>query len=458
MSLFLHNTLTDKTQEFTSIIPGVVTMYNCGPTVYNYAHIGNLRAYVFVDVLRRTLEYLGYEVKQVMNITDVGHLSSDADSGEDKMTGALKREGKPLSLEAMKELGEFYTQAFLGDLEKLNIKRPETLVKASDHIPDDIEFIKKLEVNGFIYKISDGVYFDVGKLSDYGRLGGLNQEQTESRVRPNPEKRDYRDFTLWKFNENLGWESPWGKGFPGWHIECSAMSNKYLGQPFDIHTGGIDHIPVHHNNEIAQGEAAFDKIPAKIWLHNAYLTIGGGKMAKSSGDFMTLSTLERAGFSPLVARFWLLGARYSTPIVYPTDGPIGAKDAYEKIRNAFLLLGTETGKKIEGYQEKFKQALENDLNTPVAISTLWEVLNDSGQSAPDKRATLLDFDRVLGLGLADLKVKRIPVEIMTLVNERELARKKEDWNLSDNLREQIKAKGFEVKDTEDGPVIRGLRL
>lgn len=451
MSLKLHNTLTGKTEDFKPIKAGLVSMYNCGPTVYNYAHIGNLRAYIFTDLLRRALEYLGFEVNQMMNITDVGQLTSDADSGEDKMTKALLRESKPLTLEAMQELGEFYTQAFFADLKKLNIKTPTIVEKASDHIDDDINFIRQLEVNGFTYKISDGIYFDIGKLPQYGRLGGLNQKNTEARIIPNPEKHDQRDFTLWKFNDKLGWESPWGKGFPGWHIECSAMSKKYLGVPFDIHTGGVDHIPVHHNNEIAQGEAADGQIPAKFWLHNEHLTMAGGKMAKSAGNFQTLESLKKAGFPPLAYRYWLLGASYRTQMNYSEMGILGAKNAYFKLKSDFLALGENTGKIAEKYQKSFTESVANDLNTPESLALVWKLLADPKISPADKRATLIDFDRVLGLGLAQLKSEPVPEPILKLLQERENARKNQEWKLADDLREQIKATGFEIEDTETGP-------
>src|SRR3989338_11419052 len=302
--LRFYNTLTGKKEPFSPIDPNKkeVRMYNCGPTVYNYSHIGNLRAYVFAYVLRRTLEYNGYKVKQVMNITDVGHLTSDGDDGDDKMVKALKREGKPFTLEAMREVADFYTKAFKDDLTALNIKIPETLEHASDHIPEDIELVQELEAKGFAYKTSDGMYFDTSKFPSYGKLGNINLkgQLAGARVSVNSEKKNPADFTLWKkshrqgsgqADNDIGWESLWGKGFPGWHIECSAMSRKYLGQPFDIHTGGIDHIPVHHQNEIAQSEAAYGVPLANFWLHNEFLKVDGQKMSKSLGNIYTIKNL-----------------------------------------------------------------------------------------------------------------------------------------------------------------------
>lgn len=288
--LYLTNTLTKQKELFVPLNEKNVGMYNCGPTVYDYAHIGNLRAYVFADILRRTLEYAGYTVNQVMNITDIGHLSSDADDGEDKMTRGLKREGKPLTLEAMKELADFYAEAFKKDLSWLNIEMPHHMPKASEHIAEDIALIQKLEARGFLYTTSDGVYFNTEKDPHYGKLGGLSDiNEAQARIHAQSEKKSPRDFAVWKKNDVLGYESPWGKGFPGWHMECSAMSMKYLGETFDIHTGGIDHIPVHHNNEIAQSENATGKPYVRTWLHNAFVTVPSGKMAKSEGTGLTLA-------------------------------------------------------------------------------------------------------------------------------------------------------------------------
>ncbi|MFA6898388.1 MAG: cysteine--tRNA ligase, partial [Candidatus Paceibacterota bacterium] len=404
----LYNTLTKQKENFAPIKAGEVSMYHCGPTVYNYAHLGNLRAYVFADLLRRVFEYENFKVKQVVNITDVGQLVSDADSGEDKMTKALKREGKPLTLEAMAELANFYTQAFVSDLRALNILTPDYLPKASEHINDDIEVIKKLETKGFTYKTSDGIYFAVGKLPTYGKLGGLNQENKQARISANLEKQDQRDFTLWKFDGQIGWESPWGKGFPGWHIECSAMSEKYLGQPFDIHTGGIDHIPVHHNNEIAQSEAANDKPLANFWLHSAFLTLAAGeKMAKSEDNFLTIDSLLKLRTSPLAYRYLLLTTHYRSPLNFSVPVVTASEVALGRLRN--FVSGIKSAGKIEpNYQKQFNEFISDDLDLPKALALAWELVKDDKISAPDKKATLLDFDRVFGLTLDRVETFEIP--------------------------------------------------
>ncbi|HEY9584802.1 MAG TPA: cysteine--tRNA ligase [Candidatus Paceibacterota bacterium] len=474
MSLFLYNTLSRKKESFRPINGKVVGMYNCGPTVYNYAHIGNLRAYIFADTLRRTLEWNGYKVKQVMNITDVGHLTSDADFGEDKMTKALLREGKPMTLEAMKEVADKYTKAFVSDLKSLNIQLPTDMPRASEHIAEDIEIIKKLEEKGFAYKISDGIYFDTAKFPDYGKLGGVNKASLKegARVEVNPEKKNPADFNLWKFNNELGWDSPWGtpaspsgRGFPGWHIECSAMSRKYLGQPFDIHTGGVDHIGTHHNNEIAQSEAAFDVPLVNVWMHNEHLNMAGDpnaakgsagqvKMAKSGDNFLTLNSIVEKGFSPLAYRYYLLGANYRTPMMFSWEALEAAKNT---IKNLIMFLaGMPEGRKVNSdYEKMFTEAINDDLNTSDALSVLWELLRDEKVEPADRRATALKFDEVLGLNLVELIKKQlepitVPSDVQKLIKDRETARAEKDFKRSDELREEIKKFGFEVKDTEDG--------
>ncbi len=458
----LTNTLSGTKEPFFAINEREkkVTMYNCGPTVYDFAHIGNLRSYVFADVLRKTLEFNGYSITQVINSTDIGHLASDADDGDDKMTKGLKREGKSFTLESMKELGDFYTERFKEDLTALNIQFPTHLPKASEHITEDIELITTLEKKGVTYTTSDGVYFDTSKDPDYGKLGNMNkQDENEevSRIGINTEKRNPKDFALWKFNNNLGYESPWGKGFPGWHIECSAMSKKYLGQPFDIHTGGIDHIPVHHNNEIAQSETAFDKPYAHFWLHNAHVNIEGGKMAKSEGNFIRLQSLIEHDLDPLSYRYWLLGARYSTSMNFSWDALQAAQNAYSNFLQYFLDLGPESGTADENYVALFKGFINDDLDTPKALALAWELLKDEEVSAEDKRATLITFDKVLGLGLETLPSEYfkldIPENVAALVEEREQARKNKDFKRSDELRSEIQKAGFEVKDTDKGPIL-----
>ena len=444
-------------------MPQKVGMYNCGPTVYDYAHIGNLRAYVFADILRRTLELNGYTVDQVINITDIGHLASDGDDGDDKMTKGLKREGKTLTLENMKWLADLYTEKFKEDLIDLNIQLPTHLPKASEHIQEDIELLKKLEEKGFMYKTSDGVYFDTSKDPDYGQLGKSHakeikdnessEDESQSRIGLNSEKKNPKDFAVWKFNDVLGYESPWGKGFPGWHIECSAMSMKYLGETFDIHTGGVDHIPVHHNNEIAQSESATGEKYVNYWVHNAFMNIEGGKMAKSDGNFLRLQSIKDKGISPLAYRYWLLGARYSSPMNFSWEALEGANNAFKKLETHILELGETSGAVHEKYHQEFLKLLNDDLDTPKALALVWEVLGDSSLSDSDKKATLFDFDTVLGLGLKNIKTEPIPAEVYVLADEREIARKNKDYAKSDELRKKIEELGYLVKDTESGPKI-----
>lgn len=455
--LHLHNTLTGKKEEVVPLHGKKIAMYNCGPTVYNYAHIGNLRSYIFADILKRTLSFNGYNVKQVINITDVGHLVSDADSGEDKMTKALKREGKELTLEAMKEVADFYTEKFKDDLQTLNIETGSiTFPKASEHIKEQIDIISKLEKKGFTYNISDGVYFDATKFNDYGKLGNIKQsdDHDQSRIGVNTEKKHSQDFALWKFDTKLGWESPWGKGFPGWHIECSAMSMKYLGETFDIHTGGIDHIPVHHNNEIAQSESATGKPYARYWLHNAHVIIEGGKMAKSGDNFIQLRTLTEKGIHPLSYRYFLLGATYRTQMNFTWDALYAAETTYKRLLETVNTLGPKTGSVSKKYKDQFRSFVSDDLNTPKALALVWELVKDNSVSDADKKATLFAFDEVLGLNLKTEAPELfrtqsdIPASILELAEKRKAARANKDWKLSDELRNEITSLGYRVEDKE----------
>lgn len=401
MTLKLHNTLSGSVEEFVPLRPGLVKMYHCGPTVYDYVHIGNLRSFLLADILRRTCEYLGFETKQVMNITDVG-IGGNNDEGEDKILGGLKREGKEITLENMKALTEFYTERFQEDAAALNILPPHVLPKASEHVAEQIEMIQALAAKGFTYKTSDGIYFDTSKDSHYGKLGKLGKE-SESRV-VNSEKRHSRDFALWKFNSSLGFPSPFGQGFPGWHIECSAMSTKYLGPSFDIHTGGIDLAPIHHNNEIAQSENACECEFAHYWLHNEFVNIPEGKMAKSEGTGITLGDVIKGGFDPLSYRYFLLMAHYRTPVTFSWEALTAAENAYKKLK-AFMSMSKAgfdidtLGLVDEAYRAKFKEKLENDLNTPQALAVVWTLVKDKDVALPDRVATVRDFDKVLGLGL-----------------------------------------------------------
>src|SRR3989344_304116 len=456
MSVKFYNTLSRKKENFSPIHKKEVRMYTCGPTVYNYTHIGNLRAYVFADVLQKTLEYSGYEVKRVMNITDIGHLSSDADSGDDKMTKGLLREGKELNLKNMRGLAEFYTEKFKEDLNKLNIKIPSHIYFASDHIKEDTELIGKLEENKYTYKTNDGIYFDTSKMPDYGVLWGGKRERNEdhARIAENKEKKNPEDFALWKFNEKIGFESPWGKGFPGWHIECSAMSLKFLGEQFDIHTGGIDLIPTHHTNEIAQSECATGKKPfVRFWMHNEFVDTGSEKMSKSAGNFLKLDSLSEKKIDPLAYRFWLLMANYRTKVNFVWEALGGSETALKRLFNLYLELGDEIGQIHHESQHKFKGFITDDLDTPRALTVLWDVLKNESISPADKKATVLDFDKVLGLGFAYLKEAKeisIPEEVSKLIKAREEARKNKDFQKSDELRKEINYLGYEIKDTGEG--------
>ncbi len=463
MALVLFNTLSGKKEEFKPIRRGEAGVYSCGPTVYNFAHIGNLRAYVFSDTLRRVLEWNGYKVKQTINITDVGHLTSDADFGEDKMTKALRREGKPMTLEAMRQVGAFYTAAFLNDLKALNIERPDVMPRASDNVDEDVEIIKILENKGFAYKISDGLYFDISKFPGYGKLGNIKVGflKEGARVAVNPEKRNPADFNLWKLNPELGWNSPWGTGFPGWHIECSAMSRKYLGQPFDIHTGGVDHIGTHHNNEIAQSEAAFNVPLANYWLHNEHLNLSeNAKMAKSGDNFLTLQSLIERGISSIAYRYYLLGAHYRTPMAFSLEALKGAHNTLARLVS-FLAVMPEGGAVNAAYEKKITEITNDDLNTPAALAELWELVRDEKVDAADRRATAIAFDRVLGLNLAALiREQSAPIEIPSavarLLSLREGARAAKKFARSDELREEIKKLGYAVRDTEDGQKVEKI--
>jgi cysteinyl-tRNA synthetase len=449
----LYNTLSRKKEEFIPINESEVRMYTCGPTVYNYTHIGNLRSFVFPDILCRTLKYSGFKVRQIMNITDIGHLSSDADSGEDKMTKGLLREGKELTLKNMRELAEFYTEKFKEDLKMLNVEIPEEMYFASDYIKEDVELIKKLSEKGYTYKTSDGIYFDISKMPDYGILWGGKKtyDENESRIAVNPEKRNPEDFALWKLNEKIGFESPFGKGFPGWHIECSAMSMNFLGEQFDIHTGGIDLIPTHHTNEIAQSECATGKKPfVKFWMHSEHVDTGGEKMAKSAGNFLQIKSLIEKGINPITYRFWLLMASYRTKVNFSFEALEGAETALKRLYRLYLDLGEEVGDVNKDYQNKFEKCLKDDLDTPRALVVVWDLMKDDKISNKDKRATMLDFDKVLGLDFLDLKEENIPKEIENLGKERKEARKNKDFKKSDELREKINTLGYEIKDTENG--------
>lgn len=451
MEIKLYNTLSRRKEEFKPLKKGKVSLYSCGPTVYNYASIGNFVSFVFADVLHRVLEHGGYKVKHIMNITDVGHLTSDADEGEDKMIVAMKREGK-----SAWEIAEFYTKAFYRDMDRLNIIRPK-IVKATDHIKEQIKLVEKLEQNGFVYKTSDGLYLDTSKLKDYGRLQGQKAEDKKAGARVElGEKKNSTDFAVWKFSpagqeRDMEWNSPWGKGFPGWHLECSAMSVKYLGIPFDIHTGGIDHIPVHHENELAQSEAAYGQLQANYWLHNAFITVDGTKMSKSLGNVYTLDELATKGFEPLAFRYFLLNAHYRKGQNFTFEALEAAQNAYNHLRD--LARELEKPKKVpQEFEKRFHESIFNDLDLPGALAVVWDMLNDKDLASGDKAAGLLEFDRVLGLGLKDYVAKpvKVPKHVQKLLVEREVAREKKEWAESDRLRDLIAAAGFTVEDGSSG--------
>lgn len=438
MKIRLYNTLTRKKEVFKPRKIRKAEIYSCGPTVYNYPHIGNLRTYIFEDVLRRVLELNGFKVHQVMNITDVGHLTSDSDTGEDKLEKAAKEKHKNAW-----ELAKFYTRAFKKDLKKLNIEIPESMPKATKNIPEMLELIKKLEDRGFTYKTSDGIYFDTSKFKKYGELAKLDIQGIKEgiRVEKNPEKKNPTDFALWKFSKpgerQMEWNSPWGNGFPGWHIECSAMSMKYFGPTFDIHTGGVDHIPIHHTNEIAQSEAATGKKFVNFWLHGEFLMFDDEKMAKSKGGFLTLESLENKGYLPLDYRFFVLTAHYKTKLNFGFEKLNKAKKELENIRKKISTLKSEPVKDED--RKEVLSALSDDLDIPKAISIL--------QKKNNKNLWLM-FDKVLGLNLA--QKSELSDEIKKMLRSREVAREKKDYQKADEIREELKKLGIEVEDTKEG--------
>ena len=455
MALNLYDTYTRSMREFQPLKPGEVGLYTCGPTVYDYAHIGNLRTYIFEDLLRRVLEFNGYQVKHVMNITDVGHLVSDADSGEDKMEKGARRTGK-----SAWEIAAFYTEAFQQDLARLNIHSPTLWCRATDHIPEQIEVIACIEAKGYTYRTSDGIYFDTARLPDYGIMARLDVEGLQAGARIEMgEKRNSTDFALWKFSpegqqRQMEWDSPWGRGFPGWHIECSAMSAKYLGDFFDIHCGGEDHIPVHHTNEIAQTEACYGTRLANFWMHGYFLQLDSAKMSKSTGEFLRLQVLIDQGYDPLAYRFFCLSANYRAKLNFTWESLDGAARALDRIRTAVYEMGAP-GQVDEDFMDRFLDNVNDDLNMPRAVALVWDVLK-SELPASVKKATILEFDRVLGLRLAEWKPKaeEIPAEMAALLEARKQARAEKRWKDADAIREQISAAGYEILDTPQGPRLK----
>lgn len=472
----LHNTLTRRKDEFAPLVPGKVGIYTCGPTVYMYSHIGNFRAYVFSDTLRRVMEYLGYEVRHVMNVTDVGHLTSDEDTGEDKLEKSAASEGK-----TPEEIARFYEDAFWQDAGKLNILKPHVVCHATKHVAEMIELVKRIEANGFAYHTSVGLIFDTGKYREYAALSRLNldKQQAGARVAVDTERRNPSDFALWITNQPrhlMQWDSPWGRGFPGWHVECSAMSIKYLGERFDIHTGGIDHVPVHHTNERAQNFAATGKEVVARWMHNAFLVIGDARMGKSEGNLITIPQLADRGFEPPHFRYLCHTAFYRMPLNFTTESMQSARNSLRGLvdfgRNAQGWAVNDTAW-TESLRAEVKEAIADDLNIPQALAAVWTAVKE-GNRRQDRAAwdLILDFDRVLGLGLARLAETHAhkvtdtstitatvhfgtspagtPPEVIELADKRRAARAAKDWAESDKLRQEILACGYTVEDTPNG--------
>ena len=458
MSIKIFNTLTRKKEDFKPLDEKEIRMYSCGPTVYYFAHIGNLRAYLFMDNLRRVLKYNGYNLKHVMNITDVGHLVSDADDGEDKMMKAARRENKNPY-----EIAEFYMNAFLADIDKLNIDRPEIIARATEHIDVMEEYVKKIIENGFSYQTEDTVYFDTSKLDKYGVLSNrkVEDQKAGARVEFDQSKKNISDFAIWiKAPENhiMKWDTFFGKAYPGWHLECSAMGYKYLGEQFDIHTGGVDHIPIHHENEIAQSKGFSGKIPANYWMHVEFLQINGGKMSKSLNNLYTINDLIEKGYEPLVYRMFNFTSNYRAQINFTFEAMDAAKVALNRLREGYLKhsegLEDVSDDVIKEYEERFLEAINDDLNMPVAMSVVWDIIKNPVKSKKLQNL-LLKFDEVLGLDLKNYQKQEnvLPEEIVSLVNERNEARSNKNWAESDRIRDILIEKGYTVKDSKEGTIV-----
>lgn len=459
--LKLYNTLTRKKEEFIPIKKDEVKIYSCGPTVYNYAHIGNMRAYIFMDNLRKVLKYNGYTLKHVMNITDVGHLTSDADEGEDKMEKSAKEQNMTVY-----DIADKYTKLFMRDIHSLNVEDPEYIVKATDHIQDMENYVKDIIKNGYAYETSKGVYFDTSKLASYGELSKVKLEKQKSgaRVDVDNEKKNPLDFALWikaPKEHIMKWDSFLGMSYPGWHIECSAMSRKYLGEKFDIHTGGVDHIPIHHENEIAQSKGATGKNPANIWMHVEFLLINNGKMSKSLGNVYKVEDLQKEGIEPLAYRYFTYTSHYRNKLNFTWDAVKSSQTSLNRLRELVLSHrgkdNSVTNEVIKEYRQKFLNAINDDINMPVAISVVWELAKSEIKS--DSIFSLLkEFDRVLSLDLDkesnEQEKEEIPDEILELLEDRKRARENKDYALSDKIRGKIKEKGYLVLDTKDGQKLK----
>lgn len=473
--LKLYNTISRQKEEFTPQHPSKlwfqkpsVSLYTCGPTVYDYPHLGNLRTYIFEDVLKRTLMANSFDVKHVMNITDVGHLTSDSDEGEDKMEKSAAKTGQ-----SVQELAEFYTKIFKDNLKELNIIKPDKWTPATKYIKEQIELIKRLESKGFTYETNQAIYFNVKKFPDYTRLSGQNLDDKNTGARPevvvDKQKRQPADFALWfklagRFkNHILHWPAPWGDGFPGWHVECSAMAMNSLGDTIDLHCGGIDHIAVHHTNEIAQSEAATGKQFVRYWLHGEFLNVAEGKMAKSDANFLTLQTVKDHGLQPLAFRFLVLNTHYRSPLKFSWQSMQSAQEGYNNLQEKIISLhkplitlpinfGKLTDEQ-QSYHSQFLTAINDDLNTSTGLAVLWEVLKSNLEDTA-KRELIVGFDKVFGLGLDNLKPISIPTKVMELVKKREAARSNSDWTKADELRQEVEKLGFKVEDSDSGPVVK----
>jgi cysteinyl-tRNA synthetase len=457
--LKLYNSLTREKEDFKPINEdGIVRMYSCGPTVYYYAHIGNLRSYIFMDELRRTLHYNNYKIKGVMNITDVGHLTSDADSGEDKMEKSAKAQN-----ESVYEIAKKYTDYFVNDLNRLNIGLPEYMPKATDNIDEMIKIVKGLEDKGYTYKTSDGIYFDTSKFADYGKLSRMKIEDKKAgaRVEFNEEKKNISDFALWKYvepNHIMKWDSPWGVGCPGWHIECSAMGMKYLGEHIDIHTGGVDHLPVHHENEIAQNNCYTGHKVVERWMHGEFLQVDGGKMSKSLHNVYTIQDLIDKGYSPLDFRYFCLGTHYRKKLNFTFDGLDASKVALVHLKDLVNLaksnseiLNDENKQKLQKFDEDFTNSINDDLNVPLGLGILWDMLKTLPKNI-EVYNEALKMDKIMGLDLdkEDKKEVLIPDEVKDLANQRLEARKNKNFALADELRTKVSSLGYSIKDTATG--------